>query len=58
MSPADSTSALPLVSVVPFALLLLCIAVLPLIGPHFWEQNRNKSVIALALAGPVALWLW
>jgi Na+/H+ antiporter NhaD/arsenite permease-like protein len=47
----------PAVAVVPFGLLLLCIAVLPLALPHFWEKNRNKALVALALGAPVAAWV-
>ena len=43
--------------VVPFALLLLCIALLPLTAPAFWEHNRNKALVAAVLAAPVLLWL-
>jgi Na+/H+ antiporter NhaD/arsenite permease-like protein len=49
--------ALPIWTVLPFVLLLLSIAVLPLVLPHFWESNRNKGVVAGALALPVALYL-
>src|SRR3990170_3650891 len=31
--------------------------VLPLAAPHWWEHNRNKSIIAAALAVPLALYL-
>jgi Na+/H+ antiporter NhaD/arsenite permease-like protein len=50
----------PIWSVTPFVLLLLCIAVLPLVAEHFWHKNRNKAIVAAALALPVAgylLWL-
>lgn len=47
----------PLVAVLPFALLLLAIAVLPLVASHFWEQNRNKALISALLGLPVATWL-
>jgi Na+/H+ antiporter NhaD/arsenite permease-like protein len=47
----------PLVAVLPFALLLLCIAVLPLALPHVWESNRNKGIVALIVSAPIALWL-
>ena len=42
----------PLWSVAPFALLLLVIAIAPLISrcKHFWERNRNKLLVALALS--------
>ena len=39
--------------VVPFALILLAIAVLPLATPHFWESNRNKGIVIGILALPV-----
>ncbi len=38
----------------PFALLLLAIAVMPLAWPHFWEPNRNKALVVALLAVPVA----
>jgi Na+/H+ antiporter NhaD/arsenite permease-like protein len=46
---------LPLWSVAPFALLLLCIAVLPLVAGRFWDQNRNKALLSVALGAPVAI---
>ncbi|MBI3743565.1 MAG: sodium:proton antiporter [Chloroflexi bacterium] len=47
---------LPVIGVAaPFVLLLLCIAVLPLASPHFWEKNRNKSVVAFVFAVPIAI---
>ncbi|MBI5360238.1 MAG: sodium:proton antiporter [Planctomycetes bacterium] len=50
-------SVLPLWSVVPFALILLAIAVLPLSFNHWWEKNRNKAIIAAALSIPVIIYL-
>ena len=50
-------SFLPAWSVLPFAALLLCIAVLPLVAPHFWEKNRNKGILAALLGVPVAAWI-
>jgi Na+/H+ antiporter NhaD/arsenite permease-like protein len=47
----------PIWSVIPFCLLLLCIAVIPLYLPHWWERNRNKGLVAAALGTPVAWWL-
>jgi Na+/H+ antiporter NhaD/arsenite permease-like protein len=46
-------TAPPLYSVVPFVAMLLAIAVCPLWVPHWWESNRNKLVLAIALALPV-----
>lgn len=48
---------LPVWSVLPFALVLLAIAILPLAAGHFWEHNRNKALVTAALALPVAVWL-
>jgi Na+/H+ antiporter NhaD/arsenite permease-like protein len=60
MSPHDQIAALgrslPLMSVVPFAALLLAIAVLPLVNGHWWERNRNKAYVSALLALPVALY--
>src|SRR5262245_56220837 len=47
----------PLLTVVPFALLLLAIAVFPLAAPRFWESNRNKLIVSLLLAAPVAIFV-
>ena len=44
---------LPVYTVVPFALMLLVIAVFPLWLPHWWESNRNKLMVAGALGLPV-----
>jgi len=41
----------------PFAALLLGIAILPLLVPHFWEKNRNKALLSLGLAVPVVIYL-
>lgn len=46
------------VSVAPFVLLLLCIAIFPLANPHWWEHNKNKGVIAALLGVPVVLYLF
>ncbi|HKB41602.1 MAG TPA: sodium:proton antiporter [Gemmataceae bacterium] len=48
---------LPLLSVAPFVVLLLSIAVLPLVAGHFWHSNRNKVLVAAAFAVPTAAWL-
>ena len=45
------------VSVAPFALLLLCIAIFPLANPHWWEHNKHKAIIAAGLGVPVVLYL-
>ncbi len=45
-------------SIVPFVVLLVCIAVLPLIPAtaHAWERNWVKLAVALVLGLPVAAW--
>jgi Na+/H+ antiporter NhaD/arsenite permease-like protein len=48
---------LPLWSIAPFALLLLCIATLPLAAGAFWDRNRNKALLSLLLGVPVAVWV-
>src|SRR5690348_16711036 len=47
---------LQLWSVIPFAAMLGCIAVLPIVAGHFWENNRNKAILSLLLGLPVAVW--
>ena len=48
---------LPLWTVLPFAGLLLSIAVLPLVAHHWWERNFNKGVVAALFSLPVAVYL-
>jgi Na+/H+ antiporter NhaD/arsenite permease-like protein len=50
-------ATLPLWSVGPFAAILLCIAVLPLVAGHWWEHNRNKGILSALLGLPVAAWI-
>ena len=40
----------------PFAGLLLSIALVPLLAGHFWENNRNKGIVAFAWALPILLY--
>jgi Na+/H+ antiporter NhaD/arsenite permease-like protein len=40
-------------TVVPFALMLLAIAICPLWIPHWWESNRNKFAVAAVLGLPM-----
>jgi Na+/H+ antiporter NhaD/arsenite permease-like protein len=46
-------TAPPLYSVVPFATMLLAIAVCPVWVPHWWESNRNKLIASAVLGLPV-----
>ena len=47
----------PVWSVIGFALMLLCIAIIPLVAEHWWESNLNKGIIAVALAIPVGIYV-
>lgn len=48
---------IPIYSLIPFVLMLGSIAVLPLVAHHWWESNRNKLIVALALGIPMAIYL-
>ena len=48
---------LPLVSALPFLVLLLVIAVAPLIAPRWWHHNRNKAIVAILVSLPVLVYL-
>jgi Na+/H+ antiporter NhaD/arsenite permease-like protein len=48
---------LPLWTLLPFAGMLLAIALLPLAAPHFWERDRHRALVAAAFALPVLLYL-
>ena len=47
---------LPLVSALPFLVLLLVIAFAPLIAPRWWHHNRNKALIAALVSLPVLIY--
>ncbi len=47
----------PLWTVMPFAVYLLVIALVPLFFGHFWEKNRNKFVLAVIASVPVIIYL-
>lgn len=44
-------------SMIPFGLMLLCIAVAPLLAEHWWESNKHKLTVALFLGIPTAICL-
>jgi Na+/H+ antiporter NhaD/arsenite permease-like protein len=55
---ADSLGhTLPLWSVVPFAGLLLSIALLPLRAPRFWGRPRGQALVAALWSAPAAVYL-
>lgn len=50
--------SVPLLSLVPFLLMLLSIAIFPLFWNHFWEKNFNKLIIAIILSIPIVIFLF
>ena len=46
-------ASLPVYTMAPFVLMLLVIAFFPLWLPHWWESNRNKLLVSVALGAPV-----
>ncbi len=53
----DLASHMGVYWVVPFVLLLLSIAVLPLVAHHWWESLRNRAIVSFGLSLPVAIYL-
>ncbi len=51
----DWRALLSLWWVLPFVAMLLTIAVCPLRAPRWWESNRNKLAVSLALGFPVVV---
>ena len=49
---------LSLLSALPFVALLLAIALLPLIAPQWWHQNRNKALVAAIASLPIVVYFW
>ncbi|MDD3876402.1 MAG: sodium:proton antiporter [Bacteroidales bacterium] len=48
---------MPLWASIPFLIMLLFIAIGPLFFNHWWEENKNKLIISLALGIPTAVFL-
>lgn len=44
---------------IPFAVMLLCIAVLPLLPKvgEWWEENTHKLIVSVILGAPVGIWM-
>ncbi len=48
-----SAIEMPYYMVIPFALMLLSIAVFPLVKEHWWDKNRNKLIVSAVLGLPM-----
>ncbi|MBI3123594.1 MAG: sodium:proton antiporter [Ignavibacteriales bacterium] len=48
---------IPLISLIPFVMMLLSIAVFPLFWNHWWEKNKNKLMVAVILSVPIVVYL-
>lgn len=46
----------PIYLTIPFVLILLCIAIMPIFFEKFWESNRNKLIVSVLLSLPVLGW--
>ncbi len=60
MDPAMAEAAhphIPFWAVIPFVLILLGIAVLPLVRHHWWEENKNKAIFAAIITVPTVGYL-
>lgn len=48
---------MPILTAVPFIVLLLAIAVLPLATPRWWHRTRNQALVVVLLSAPVVTYL-
>lgn len=48
---------IPFWAVVPFVLILLGIAILPLVRHHWWESNKNKGIFVAVITVPMVAYL-
>ena len=48
---------LPIWSIIPFAGMLLSIALMPMFFEHFWHKNKNQLLVAIGWASPVFIFL-
>ncbi len=56
-SHANMGTELQLWTLIPFAGILLSIAVLPLVANHWWEHNRNKGIVSALFAIPIGAYM-
>ncbi|MCF8358202.1 MAG: sodium:proton antiporter [Prolixibacteraceae bacterium] len=50
-----TVESMPLWLLLPFALMLLTIAIGPMLFKHWWENNRNKLIVSLVLGIPLSI---
>lgn len=50
-------ASVPLYICLPFVIILLSIAIMPLTFAGFWEKNRNKAIVAAVVSVPVLIYL-
>lgn len=48
---------IPLIAGLPFIILLLAIAILPLIAHRFWDKNKNKAIVTAIISLPILIFL-
>lgn len=54
---AAAAFSIPAWTMLPFAAMLIMIAVGPVISPNWWEKNSHKLLVSLVLGVPVAIYL-
>lgn len=57
LSGSEASVDMPMWAIIPFGLMLLTIALGPLFFSHWWEHNKNKLIVSLALGIPTAAYL-
>jgi Na+/H+ antiporter NhaD/arsenite permease-like protein len=58
LSGAEAIVDMPLWAIIPFGLMLLTIALGPLFFSHWWDHNKNKLIVSLALGIPTSVYLF
>lgn len=48
---------IPVWALIPFAIMLLCIAIIPLFAEKWWADNLHKLSVSLLLGIPVGVWM-
>lgn len=53
----EPTQSMSVYWIIPFALMLLSVALFPLLAPRVWEKNSQKALITLLISLPTTLYL-